>query len=278
MKRHIACLTFDHDNTALFIARGMDTPTALSRGDFGVVAIPRILALLERYNIRATFFTPGHTIETYPGCVRQVVDAGHEIAHHGWTHRVPSTLGRDREEEELIRGNEAIEKLTGSRARGYRSPSWDLGPDSVELLLEHGFEYDSSMMGDDYNCYFVHQGGSYPLEEPGDPGEATSLVEMPVSWTLDDYPHFEYMRSPTGLQQGLMNASAVLQNWVDDFTYMTRIQDFGILTYTFHPHVIGRGHRMMALERLITSLLEQGAEFMAMEDALAAWRQHDAAQ
>jgi peptidoglycan-N-acetylglucosamine deacetylase len=272
MTRHIACLTFDHDNTALFLARGMDTPTLMSRGEFGTVAIPRILDLLRRYEVPATFFTPGHTIETYPADVEAVVNAGHEIGHHGWTHRVPSTLGRDGEKEELVRGNEAIERLTGQRARGYRSPSWDLSEHSVDLLLEHGFAYDSSMMGHDYDCYFVRRGDRFTLESAGQPGEATALVEMPISWTLDDYPHFEYMRTSTGIQQGLMNTGQVLQNWVDDFVYMTRIQDFGILTYTFHPHVIGRGHRMMMLDRLITTLREHGAVFLTMEAALAEWR------
>lgn len=271
-RRHIVCLTFDHDNTALFVAREMTTPTLISRGEFGVVAVPRILDLLRKYGIRSTWFTPGHTIETYPGDAEAVANAGHEIAHHGWTHRVPSTLGRDGEEEELVRGNEAIQRLTGRKARGYRSPSWDLSDHSVELLLAHGFEYDSSMMGHDYDCYFVRQDDTFPLLEAGHHGEATPLVEMPISWTLDDFPHFEYMRNANGVQQGLMNANAVLGNFVDDFTYMTRVQERGILTYTFHPHVIGRGHRMMMLERLILALLEQGAEFMAMEDALAAWR------
>ena len=277
MKRHIACLSFDHDNTALFLARGMDSPTLMSRGEFGVVAIPRILELLRRYSIKATFFTPGHTIETYPGCVDSVLRDGHELAHHGWTHRPPATLSREEEEEELVRGNEAIEKVSGRRPRGYRSPSWDLSPHSVELLLKHGFDYDSSMMGDDYDCYFVRQGDRFPLEEAGQPGRPTKLVEMPVSWTLDDYPHFEYMRGARGgVQPGLMNAGGVLQNWVDDFEYMTRICDFGVLTYTFHPHVIGRGHRMMMLERLIAALLERGATFMTMEEALAAWRSRQA--
>lgn len=273
MPRHIACLSFDHDNTALYLARGMTTPTPMSRGEFGSVAIPRILQLLGKYGIRGTFFTPGHTIETYRDDVTAVVRAGHELAHHGWTHRVPASLGREGESEELRRGLEAIASLAGGVPRGYRSPSWDLSEDSVDLLIEYGFEYDSSMMGHDYDCYRVRRGDSFPLDEAGRRGEDTDLVEMPVSWTLDDYPHFEYMRNPGGgVQQGLMNANLVLQNFVDDFVYMKRNQERGILTYTFHPHVIGRGHRMMMLERLILSLQEQGAVFMAMEDALEEWR------
>ena len=129
------------------------------------------------------------------------------------------------------------------------------------------------MMGHDYDCYFARQGDVAELLKPFVRGRETSLLEMPISWSLDDFPHFEYMRLPNGsVQQGLMNATNVLDNFVDDFTYMTRVQpDFGILTYTFHPHVIGRGHRMMMLERLIQRLIEGGAVFMTMEQAMEEW-------
>src|SRR4249919_3594397 len=131
MAKHFVCLTFDHDNTSSAISRELTTPTMLSRGDFGIVAAARILELLRREKIATTWFTPGHTIESYPACAAAVVEAGHEIAHHGWTHRVPASLGREAEEAELIRGNEAIKALTGAYARGYRSPSWDLSPHSI---------------------------------------------------------------------------------------------------------------------------------------------------
>ncbi len=273
MRRHIVCLTFDHDHMSGFIARGMTTPTAISRGEYDLVAIPRIVELLARYDVKATFFTPGHTIESAPKSVEYYVAAGHELAHHGWTHRLPVNLSREEEEEEIVRGNEAIRKISGRLARGYRSPAWDLSPHSIDLLLEHGMLYDSSMMGHDYDCYYARQGDVAELLTPFKPGTPTKLLEMPISWSLDDYPHFEYMRLPNGsVMPGLMNANAVLENFVDDYTYMTRLQDRGILTYTFHPHVIGRGHRMMMLERLIHRLLEGGAVFMTMEDAMAEWK------
>jgi len=182
-------------------------------------------------------------------------------------------MERDEEEEELVRGNESIKRVSGRTARGYRSPAWDLSPNSIELLLKHGIQYDSSMMGHDYDCYFARQGDVVELKKPFVRGRETKLLEMPISWSLDDFPHFEYMRNPNGsIQAGLMNATNVLENFVDDYTYMTRVQpDFGILTYTFHPHVIGRGHRMMMLERLIQKLMESGAEFMTMEQAMQEW-------
>ena len=268
MKRHIACLTFDFDALSGWIARGMTTPTPISRGEFGPkVAVPRLLALLARYGIKSTWYIPGHTLETYPEACRSVFDAGHEIGHHGWTHRPPASLSREEEEAELIRANEAIRRLTGRPARGYRSPSWDLSPHSVALLLEHGFLYDSSMMGDDYTPYRVREPDVIELEQPAVFGRPTRLLEMPVSWTLDDYPHFEFVRTATTILPGLMNAESVLGNWIDDFVYLRDHLEWGVITYTFHPFVIGRGHRMLALEKLVRTLRGNGAVFLTAEEA-----------
>ncbi len=267
MPRHIVCLTFDFDALSPWIARGMTSPTPISRGEFGIVGARRLLALMARHKIKTSWFIPGHTIETYPDACAQVVEAGHEIGHHGWTHVPPANMTRDEEEEGLVRANEQIKKLSGRTARGYRSPSWDLSSHSVDLLLKHGFFYDSSMMGDDYTPYRVRQGDVIELLKPAVFGPATRLIEMPVSWSLDDYPHFEYVRMGTTIAPGLMNASDVLENWIDDFLYMKRNLDWGIVTYTCHPFVIGRGHRMLMLERLIERLASEGAEFMAMEEA-----------
>jgi peptidoglycan/xylan/chitin deacetylase (PgdA/CDA1 family) len=272
MSQHFVCLTFDLDNASGAIARGMTTPTMISRGDFGMVATERLLQLLERRQILGTWFIPGHTIETYPASVRAVHGAGHEVGHHGWTHRVPATLGREAEELELTRGNDAIKTLTGHYARGYRSPAWDLSPHSIELLLAHGFTYDSSLMGHDYLPYQARDGDVVTLEEPIRYGADTALVEMPISWSLDDYPVFEYMRLPNAIQAGLMNADLVGANWFADFQYMADHYDWSVLTYTFHPHVIGRGHRLLMLDRLIEKLQAAGAVFLTMEQAVAEYK------
>lgn len=270
-KRHIVCLSFDHDNVSVFAANGMTTPTYVSRGEFGSVALPRILDLLRRFDVPATFFTPGHTIDSFPADAELLLESGHEIGHHGWTHRLPAALGRAGEEEELVRGIDSIRRLTGAAPVGYRSPAWDLSEHSVELLLKHGFRYDSSLMGHDHDCYYARTGDAVPLEEPMAFGEKTALIEMPISWSLDDFPHFEFFRSKFGVVPGLADARAVEENFVEDFLYMAETEDWGILTYTFHPFVIGRGHRMRMLERLIRRLRDAGAEFMAMRDAMAAW-------
>ena len=270
MPRSIVCLTFDFDAISGWIARGMTSPGPISRGEFGPhVGAPRILDLLRRHDVTSTWYIPGHTLETYHDACRAVADAGHEIGHHGWTHRPPATLTREEEEAELTRANEAIHRLTGRYARGYRSPSWDLSPHSVDLLLENGFVYDSSMMGDDYIPYRVRKGDAISLEQPATLGDETRLIEMPISWTLDDYPHFEFIRTPTWILPGNMNADDVLGNWIDDFLYLAENLEWGVITYTFHPFVIGRGHRMMMLEKLIITLKDRGAVFTTVEDAAA---------
>jgi peptidoglycan/xylan/chitin deacetylase (PgdA/CDA1 family) len=267
MATHIATIGFDFDAMSGFISRGLTSPTPISRGEFGPVAVPRILDLLKKYGLRSTWFIPGHTLETYPAHCRRVFDAGHEIGHHGWTHMPPNDMTREQEERGLVRANEQIRRLTGQTARGYRSPSWDLSPHSVELFLKHGFLYESSMMGNDHLPYRVRLGDVIELEKPAVFGKETKLIEMPVSWTLDDYPHFEFLRTKTTILPGLMNANAVVENWINDFLYMKATTDWGILNYTFHPFVIGRGHRMMALEKLLRRLADEGAQFMTMEDA-----------
>jgi peptidoglycan-N-acetylglucosamine deacetylase len=267
--RHIVCLTFDFDTQSGFIARGMTTPTPLSRGEFGLIGAQRILAMLKSFRLPATWFIPGFTIESHPRACEAVLRDGHEVAHHSWAHVPPAQQSRDEEEADLIRANEAIARLTGRKARGYRSPSWDLSEHTVDLLLAHGFRYDSSLMGADYWPYRARRGDRVELGKPFGFGEATGLIEMPISWSLDDYPHFEFVRTPATVLPGLHPARAVMESWLDEFRYMQKTVEWGVLTYTMHPYVIGRGYRMLALEDLVKSLLDAGAVFMTMEDAAA---------
>jgi peptidoglycan/xylan/chitin deacetylase (PgdA/CDA1 family) len=267
VSRHIVCLTFDFDTQSGFIARGMTTPTPLSRGEFGLVGARRILALLKAFGLRATWFVPGFTIESHPRACEAVVQDGHEVAHHSWAHVPPAQQSREEEEADLVRANEAITRLTGRKARGYRSPSWDLSESTIDLLLAHGFLYDSSLMGADYWPYRARRGDRVELGKPFGFGEETALIEMPISWSLDDYPHFEFVRTATTVLPGLHSARTVMENWLDEFRYMRQSVDWGVLTYTMHPYVIGRGYRMLALEGLMKDLQRAGAVFMTMEDA-----------
>lgn len=267
MARHIVCLTFDFDTQSAFIARGLTTPTPLSRGEFGAMASKRILELLKRYSIRATWFIPGFTIESWPAECERVVAAGHEVAHHSWAHIPNASQTREEEEADLVRANEAIARLTGRKARGYRSPSWDLSQSTIDLLLAHGFLYDSSLMGADYMPYRARRGDRAELGKPYHFGAPTDLIELPISWSLDDYPHFEFVRTATTIQTGLQSARTMMENWTDEFLYMKKTVDWGILTYTMHPLVIGRGYRMLALETFIDRLVAEGAAFLPMEEA-----------
>jgi peptidoglycan/xylan/chitin deacetylase (PgdA/CDA1 family) len=267
MSQHIVCLTFDFDAMSGHIANGLTTPTPISRGEFGRVGAERLLAFLKIHDIASTWFIPGFTIATYPEVCAQVAGHGHEVGHHGWTHVPPAKLTRKQEEAEMIRANEAIERLCGARAQGYRAPGWDLSPNTLELLLAHGFYYESSMMGHDCRPYRVRRGDIIELHEAMKFGPETRLIEMPISFSQDDHPHFEM----TAVRPGHRNANSVLENWVDDFIYMANNEDWGVITYTCHPYVIGRGHRMAMLKRLVIRLKELGAVFMTMKDAASAY-------
>ena len=273
LPRHIVCLTFDFDTQSGFIARGMTTPTPLSRGEFGALASRRILDLLKSHGIRATWFIPGFTIESWPKECAAVVADGHEVAHHSWAHIPPAAQTREQEEADLVRANDAIMRLTGRKARGYRSPSWDLSEHTIDLLVAHGFVYDSSLMGADYIPYRARQGDVAELGRPYKFGKETTLIEIPISWSLDDYPHFEFVRTPQTVLPGLQSARTVMENWLDEFLYMKKTIDWGVLTYTMHPYVIGRGYRMLALEGFIARLAQEGVVFLPMEEAAAEAKQ-----
>jgi peptidoglycan/xylan/chitin deacetylase (PgdA/CDA1 family) len=264
------CLSFDFDQMAPRIFRGDATPTPLSRGEYGArVGMPRVLELLAREAIPATFFVPGHSADTWPHLVEQTMQAGHELGHHGWLHEVPATLTEEQERDVLVRGIESLKRIAGVAPAGYRSPSWDLSPHSIRLLREFGFRYDSSLMADDFRLYWCREGDVPHKDKPYEFGRETDLVEMPVSWLLDDFPLFEYdQRTRTGMAP----ASRVEEIWREEFDYMAERVPGGIYTLTMHPQVIGRGHRMLMLESLIGHFRARGAVFKRMGDVADEWR------
>src|SRR5512136_3398014 len=146
------CLTFDFDALSVWLGGFSPvTPAMLSRGEYGTrVGLPRILKLLSAYGISATFFVPGHTADSFPDSVEAILTAGHEVAHHGYSHRDPSTLHADDERHDFELGLKALERLTGHAPIGYRSPSWDYSPVTLSMLVEYGFVYDSSLFADDF--------------------------------------------------------------------------------------------------------------------------------
>lgn len=268
------CLTFDFDAISLWVGpMGATSPSAISRGEFGVVGVERILRLLDRAGVPSTFFVTGHTADTYPETVRDIVRAGHEIGHHGYLHENPVALTKEREREVLIRGFEALDRAAKTRPVGYRSPAWDNSPHTIELLLEAGFQYESSLMGHDFRPYWCRVGDVHQEDGPYLFGPEVDLVEMPVSWILDDFPHFEYLALRDRRSPGLSAASKVVEIWRDEFRYMYREVPGGVFTLTMHPQVIGRGHRMLMLERLITFIQEHpGVQFASLGEAAAGWR------
>ena len=252
-------LGFDVDGVSGAINRNPDAarlPSLMSMREYGPsVGTPRILDLLDEFGIKASFYIPGYVAETHEGLVLNIAERGHEIAHHGYMHEPPATLSRQQEEEVLDRGIAIIERITGDKPRGYRSPSWELSEHSLSLLADRGFLYDSSLMGDDIP-YFVHADGR-------------QMVEIPVHWELDDVPYFNYVPS---LDTRYLMASPehVYQVWSAAFEGMYH---YGrSLVLTMHPFVIGRPGRLRMLERLLRYISEfPGAEFMRAVDVAEMW-------
>ncbi len=273
MSNPTVCLSFDFDAISLWIGpMGAKSPSMISRGEFGAVGVMRILRLLEREAIPATFFVTGHTAETYPAQTRAIAEAGHEIGHHGYLHENPIDLSPEDEERVMLRGLAALDAVTGVRPIGYRSPSWDNSPNTIDLLLKHGFRYESSLMADDFTPYWARTGDAIDLDGPYRFGQTVDLVELPVSWLLDDFPHFEYIRLPNRVSPGLSAASKVEEIWRDEFDFMVRDVPGGVFTLTMHPQVIGRGHRVLMLERLIAHFRESGAQFTTLATASDTFR------
>jgi peptidoglycan/xylan/chitin deacetylase (PgdA/CDA1 family) len=254
-------------------ALGLSSPTALSRGEFGArVAVPRILRILTRDGVPATFFTPGHTVDTYPDLCRQIRDLGHEFGHHGYFHESPVGLDESQERGVLEHGLEIFDRILGVRPAGYRSPAWDLSPNSTRLLLEYGFEYDSSMMAQDYELYRCRVGDVLHPDRAFEFGDEVDLVEVPVSWWLDDFPQFEFIVSPPVVLSGLGDPEATERRWLAELDFMVEEVPDGMFSLTFHPQVIGRGARLRILEAVIERGKQHGARFATIADVVHDWK------
>lgn len=264
---HTVLLTFDFDALCVWLAdKDSVTPAELSRGEFGArVGVPRILKLLAAYELSATFFVPGHTADSFPQIVAQILENGHEIAHHGYGHEDPSAQSADEERRSLERGIAALSGFLGHAPLGYRSPSWDYSDSTLSLLEEFGFLYDSSLFAEDFRPYRPRLGDQVSADVPLRRGRAADIWEFPVDFSLDDWPHFTFKFDP--LRVGLSSPSKVLTIWAGDFDYMAANEENGVLTITMHPQVIGRGHRMLLLEQFIQHVLANGsARFARMGD------------
>jgi peptidoglycan-N-acetylglucosamine deacetylase len=241
-------LTFDVDAESGWRKAGTEYDhrlSTLSDARYGVVrGLPRILSLLDRLELPATFYIPGDTVIRHTEALRGILAAGHEIGHHGHRHLASHTIDAATQRAEIVDGLAALREHLGVEPRGYRSPAWELTPETFELLLEFGFAYDSSCMGDDRPY----------LERVGD----RTLFEFPVHWHLDDWPYLAWHPSTGG---NLTPPSLVKEMWLAEFDVAAAERRH--ITYTMHPEVIGRGHRAALLERLIGEIRARGDVWFA---------------
>lgn len=257
----LALLTFDVDAESPILAEGgrhAANPVAMSHQAYGpLVAVPRLLELLAEYSLPATFFIPGWTADRYPETVERIVAAGHEIGHHGYSHLSPMRMEEEAERADLERGLDALARV-GVRPRGYRTPSWEASLRTFDLLAEHGFAFDSTLMDDDR---------PYVLETGAGP-----LVELPPHWSLDDWNQYMYLPDPRSGPGTVHAPSRALELWRAELDGMRR--HGGLFVLTMHPFLSGRPGRVEALRELIEHALAAGdVEFLscgqAAERALA---------
>lgn len=264
-------LTFDFDAMSVWLGSyKARNPSMVSRGEFGAIAVPRILDLLRKHALPGTFCIPGHTALAYPDLVKRIRDDGHEITHHGWVHENPADFDEAGERQNIEKGLEALQKAAGVRPKGYRSPSWDFSERTIRILLDYGFTYDSSLMGSDFIPYYARIDDRYDDKNPYHFGPNVDLVELPVAWVMDDFPHFEFVDKDT---YGLSAPTKVEEVWTDEFTYARENLPGALFSITMHPQVIGRGHRLMMLERLIGTMKQHDdVTFTTMGAYADQWR------
>ena len=248
-----AAFTFDVDAESAVLwgsPQNAQRMGVISHQAYGpLVGVPRLLALLERHGVRSTFFVPGYTAHRYPGVVRDIVAAGHEIAHHGYLHEQPSAMDAAQEVEALDRGLAALEEVAGVRPVGYRAPMWDLSWRTPALLAERGFLYDSTLMDADV-----------PYELAVTPGSTTSVVEIPIQWALDDWEQFCYLPDVSG--SGLIESPAKAREmWQAEYDALVHERACWVLTN--HPFLIGRPSRATQLELLVEHVVADPASWVA---------------
>jgi peptidoglycan/xylan/chitin deacetylase (PgdA/CDA1 family) len=260
----------DFDAQCLWMEEKKPSPGTLSRGEFGAeVGLPRLLDLFHRYEIKATFFIPTHTLLTFPGQIEAIQKEGHEIGAHGVYHEQILTLGSPRERELMELQIEQHLRVLGRKPRGYRSPSWDFSDVTLSLLEEFNFDWDSSLMGRDFEPYHPK-----PVEidyENGNKfGAASRILEFPVSWYLDDFPFLELC--PDYGLPGATSAQMLFERWKDAFDYALEHVPNGIYILTVHPQTIGRAQNLMMFEQLVRYIDEhEKIWFASLSDIFDCW-------
>ncbi len=262
---------------------GEDCPQDIQRGMFaGEVGIPRLLRVFDRYSVRATFFAPGHSIETFPRRMEQVVAAGHEIGAHGYSHENPKDMSPEQEEAVLNRSIELIERFTGQRPRGYIAPWGELSMVSTDLLLKNGFEYDRTQVFHDFQPFYARTGDTWTkidYSQPADTwmtplvrGSEIDLVVLAFNWYLDDLPPMMFIKASPN-SHGFVNPRDIEQLWRDQFDWVYREYDYAVFPICIHPDVAGRPQVLLMLERLIEYMAgHPGVSFDSCENVARDFR------
>lgn len=269
-KRLAVCLSPDFDAQSVWIGTfRSSSQTLMSRGEFGaVVGAPRLLDMFSRYGITTTWCVPTHTMQTFPDAVAAVVDAGHEIAAHGVYHEYVPALEIDEERRLLELQIQQHESLVGHRPRGYRSPALDVTDNTLDLLADLGFEWDSSLMGRDFTPYRPRMVVNTDLEAGNTFGPESRVLEFPVSWFLDDFPELEMFKGNPSMQSN----DAVLARWKASFDFAYERCVGGLMTWTLHPQTIGRAHNLLMLESFVDYVTShEGIWFPTLSEAYDSW-------
>ena len=256
---------------------GEDSPDDISRGIFaGEVGTPRLIRLFDRLGVKTTWFIPGHSIETFPKETRMIVDAGHEIGIHGYSHENPIDMTPEQEEEVLLRCIDLLGELSGKQPAGYVAPWWEFSQVTNELLLKHGIKYDHRLMHRDFECYYVRVGDRWTKIDYSGSAESwmsglvrgyeTDLIEIPANWYLDDLPPMMFIKKLPN-SHGFVNPRDIEEMWRDQFDYVYREYDEAVFPITIHPDVSGRPQVLLMLERLTAYLMSHpGVRFCTFEE------------
>ncbi|MCU1439240.1 MAG: polysaccharide deacetylase [Rhodoglobus sp.] len=279
-------LGVDFDSVSGWIGSygGQDSPADIQRGVFAAeIGVPRLLELFRRRGIQTTWFIPGHSIESFPSQSAAIVDHGHEIGAHGYTHENPISMNADQEEEVLAFSSELITRLTGKAPRGYVAPWWEMSERTPELLLKYGFDYDHSQAYGDFQPHYVRTGDAWTnidYERPASSwmkpmhlGDAIDLVEIPTNWYLDDLPPMMFIKSSPN-SHGFVSPHDIEKLWRDQFEWVHRELDYAVFPITIHPDVCGRPQNLLMLERFFDFVDEHsGVEWTTMEAIAVEYRE-----
>ncbi|KAK1075130.1 hypothetical protein LTR74_000536 [Friedmanniomyces endolithicus] len=254
-------------------------PTNVSRGVYGAtVGIDRLLALFAKSSIKATFFTPAHSLESFPSQIAKIRDAGHEIGLHGYTHEYISQLSAEQQQDVLDRSIEVLTKFCGGRRpRGYTAPAWSTSKELIPQLEAAGVVYDHSFMHHDFQPYFAPDGSETWVEtdhakaaeawmSPMTRIRASWVVEIPANWHLDDWPPLQPIPGRPGAQ-GFVDTAVVEKLWLEQFDFAYREYETFIFPMSIHPQVSGKPHVILMHERIIAYINKhEGVEWMPLED------------